>query len=187
MNPVMNNKQYWSRLSDIQKATLNQLSLSENQLAIVSEYYRLTNEPHLSASDAYQLGNLWKHVENDGPLIEALTLIDDLTPPCLENEQLISEDKDLRAYLSEHISVIAEETLKQCEGTQEKLDTDTSYVTLLCPDGSGIVHMNIENGKFISLDELDQKICKRCNEPFSKHEKFLSVEGQSPQTTGRNV
>ena len=118
MNPVMNNKQYWSRLSDIQKATLNQLFLSEEQLVIVSEYYRLTNEPHLSASDAYQLGNLWKQVENDGALIKALTIIDDLTPPYLEDEQLISEDKDLRAYLSEHISVIAEETLKQCEGTR---------------------------------------------------------------------
>ncbi|MEM9400750.1 MAG: hypothetical protein AAF984_11130 [Verrucomicrobiota bacterium] len=187
MNFIMNNKQYWSRLSDIQKETFNQLSLSEEQLVIVSEYYRLVNETHLSASDAYQLGNLWKQVENDRPLIEALMLIDDLRPPCLEGDQLFSEDKDLRAYLSEHISVLAEENLKQFEGKQKELDTNTSYVTLLCPDGSGIVHMNIENGRFISLDELDQKICRRCNKPFSKHEKFLSVEGQSPQTTARNV
>ena len=194
MTFIMNDENYWSRLSDLQKGTFNQLSLSQEQLTIVSEYYRLANEPHLSASDAYQLGSLWSQAEKDRSLAAALTLIDDLTPPCLDNEQLLSEDKPLRAYLSEHISVLAEESLKQFKGTQEELDTEASYVTLLCPDGSGIVYMKIENGRFVNLNELeaqlhpiDQKICSQCNQPFSKHEKFLSVEGRSPQPTARNT
>ena len=186
----MPNSPYWSHFSDLQKATFKRLSLSRNQLVVVAEYYRLANKSCLSASDTYQLASLWSHAEQDRELVTALALIDDLISPCLDNRQLLSENKNLRAYLSEYIAVLAEEKLKHFKGIQEELDADASYVKFLCPDRSGIAYMKIQNGRFINLSEIgtaNQQICSLCNQPFSKHERFLSIEGHSPQPKARNT
>ena len=171
--------QYLSLLSDIQKAMFHQLNLSDEQQALVSEYYQLSTQINLSQADLYQLGCIWRRAEKDKQLTQALVLIDDLKSECLKDDVLLSDDRDLRAHLSEHIPVLAEENFKRFRGMQEELNPQKSFITMLCPDGSGIVQINLDEGRFISLDDIYQQVCERCNATFAEHERLMFFSGES--------
>lgn len=168
--------QYLHLMTDIQRAKFCQLNLSEECQKLVSDYYQMSTRDNISTIELNQLGHIWRQAEKDEQLTQALVLVDELEPPCLKDDVLLSADRDLRTHLSEHVPVMAEEKLKQFRGDYEELDTQKPYVTMFCPDGSGIVHIPIDRDGVVSLDDLEelyQKTCNRCNKKFETHEKFI--------------
>ena len=160
--------------AEARKAIIDSLNLSEAQKALVNRYYQLAIKQTISDQDVSQIEYIWEKAATDGQLAEGLGLIDDWHPPCLAGEELISENRDIRIALRDHIPLLAEEKLKRHKGVLEELQTDRPYISLFCPDGSGIVHLSIQSNAFTHIN--DNQICDRCHKKFSDHEKFINTE-----------
>jgi len=160
---------------------IRQDNLSEGQKAILFEYHQLSSQTKLSHDDIYRLSTIWQMAESDLTLTKALSFIDAFHASNTDGQSL-AEDKDLRAFLSEHISVIAEERWHQLNGNQEELKP-SGHITLLCPDGSGFVSINLEPGKPMSLSGVLDKVCGRCNTKLSEHQDFIVLGERSMSPT----
>lgn len=161
---------------------IRQQNLSEGQKAIVFEYYQLSSQRSLSHDDIYRISTIWQAAEDDASLTQALIFIDNFI--AAENpSQTSASDRDLRTFLSEHISVIAEERLKRLDGNQEELNP-SGHITLLCPDGSGFVSINLVPGEPVSLGEILEKTCGKCKFKFSEHKDYI-VLGDRPMSSTR--
>lgn len=167
--------------SEAQEAMIYSLNLSERQQSFVCRYYQLSVQPTLSQADISHIEYIWEQAEDDMRLAEGLGLIDDWHPPCLAGEDLLSENKDMRTHLSEHIPLLAEEKLRRQRGQMDELQTENPYMTLFCPDGSGIIHMNIQTRGFVHIN--NDQICTRCHARFADHEKFIRTDQSSPCLT----
>lgn len=184
MLPNFSDGQYLRHLPQLQKAALSHLNLSDCQRSTVDYYYQLSTLSDISVEEAYKLSEIWQQAEDDEKLTQALVLIDGIQSNCLQGERLLSEDKDLRAYLSEHIPVLAEAKLRGFQGNRFGLDPQRPHMTMLCPDGSGFVQRAIPEGGIFNLDEMKQQICEKCNAKLSEHENLIFVAGGSiPSST----
>lgn len=176
-------------MPDAQTASIQKLSLSEDQWQVVLEYYRLSNQTALSTADIHSIGSTWEKAEKDRKLAQALVTVDNIKPPCLKNERLLSEDKDLRISLSEHTSVIAEERLKQFKGDYGEVDLQKPYVVTICPDGSGFTYRNISNvgeDGLIDVNEIQKEVngvCQKCNYKAQDHRTFFVFNDKSALPT----
>lgn len=159
---------------EAKKAMIEGLNLSEAQESFVWRYYELSIRPTISDKDVSQMEYIWEKAADDPQLAEGLGLIDDLHPPCLTGEDLISDNQNVRACLSDHLPLVAQEKLKRSKGELEELETDNPFMTLFCPDGSGMVQIGIQTAGFVHIKE-DQR-CSRCYAKFADHEKFIQVE-----------
>jgi hypothetical protein len=152
------------------KVMIRNRDLSEKQQSFVQRYYQLTVQTELTEEDVAHLEYIWETASADTLLAEVLELIDTWHPPCLSGEELVSKDKDLRTYLNEHISVLAEERLKKIKGELQELHLEHTHLRLLCPDGSGAIAFNVVENEFI-LD--DEQVCIRCRTARSAHSIFI--------------
>ncbi|MFK8181746.1 MAG: hypothetical protein AB8B99_00125 [Phormidesmis sp.] len=165
-------------VSDALKAMFQRLELSDDQRQLAVKYHTVSMQPTLSEQDTTFLIHVWETAEDDVRLAEALSFVDGLMPYSLEGQALVSENKDVRTYLSEHVVILAEEKLKARRGTYNNLSANSPHVTMVCPDGSGIVNKCLHQGRYIRLDgrELDDEVCDRCHAKLSEHVKFISAE-----------
>ena len=166
------------KFPEAQIVALHGLELSDEQTSFMLEYYKLTSQPTLSIKEVNRLGELWEQAETDETLTQAFTCLDSFRPNSLKDDDLFSENQDLRAYLSEHIAVLAEERLmKNSGGNHKEIDLNSPYVAMLCPDGSGIVYKNITDDGFVRLDDVSQafgeEVCERCGTKFAGHENLI--------------
>ena len=162
------NVQDSKNIPEAQRVALFGLQLSAEQKNSALEYYKISSKASLSDVEVRRLGEIWEQAEIDQTLGQALTALDSFRPKTLKDEELLSEDKDLRAYLSEHLSVLAEERLaKNSKSNRKELDTEIPYIAMICPDGSGIVYKNIQEDGFTRLDDVSltfgEEVCERCN------------------------
>lgn len=158
-------------------------NLSERQRTIVFEYYKLSSQEQLSHEDIYRLSAIWQMAESDLKLTQALSFVDAIY--AAENsENSLANNQNLRAFLSEHISVIAEERFNELTGDQEELDQNR-HITFLCPDGSGFVNVNFEPGEPLNLKKLLDTVCERCNSKFSEHKDLIVVGDQFMSPTAK--
>jgi hypothetical protein len=163
------NNQDASLTANFQRAMFNKLGLSERQQTFVAKYHRILIQTELSDEDLSQLSGIWENAETDEALTEALCLIDELHVNCLDCEELLSEDHDLRTSLSESVAIMAaeEHRISQCQ----RHEGQEMHVLVLCPDGSGTAAMNIPNGDFVRQN--GDHICDRCKKRISDHETFF--------------
>lgn len=178
-----------AKIPEAQIVALHGLELSEEQTDYMLEYYKLTSQATLSSRDVHRLGELWEQAETDETLTQAFTCLDSFRPNSLKDDDLLSENKDFRAYLSEYIAVIAEERLmKNSGGNHKEIDLNSPYVAMLCPDGSGIVYRNIKDDGFVRLDDVSQTfgedICERCGTKFAGHENLIFFPKTAFSPTG---
>lgn len=167
-----------TKIPEAQTVALHGLKLSIKQTDFMLEYYKLTSQPALSNQEVHRLAELWEQAETDDTLTQAFTCLDSFRPNSLKDDDLLSEDRDLRAYLSEYIAVLAEARLiKDLGGNQKEIDLNSPYVAMLCPDGSGIVYRNIKDDGFVRLDDVSQtfgeEVCDRCGTKFVGHENLI--------------
>ncbi|NEZ54123.1 hypothetical protein [Adonisia turfae] len=173
---------YLLRLSELQQTALNRLNLSDDQKNVVQRYHQLATCSILTEKDVLELSGIWQQAEGDTQLTQALTLIDEFQVDSLQGEKLLSEDVNLRSFLSEHIPVLAEEKLKQLQGENRiGIQPQKACIVLLCPDGSGFIQRPIPEDRFINLD--DQEICEKCGTKIAKHERFIFVPSDSALPT----
>lgn len=166
------------KIPEAQTAVLHGLDLSIEQTDFMLEYYKLTSQASLSSQEVHRLGELWEQAETDERLTQAFTCLDSFRPSSLKDDDLLSEDKDWRTYLSEYIAVLAEEQLmKKSGGNHQEIDLNSPYMAMLCPDGSGIVYRNIKDDGFVRLDDVSQifgeEVCDRCGTKFAGHENLI--------------
>lgn len=167
-----------AKIPEAQIVALHGLELSTEQTDSMLEYYELMSEPALSSQEVQRLAELWEQAETDEALTQAFTCLDSFRPSSLKDDNLLSEDRDLRAYLSEYIAVLAEARLmKSSGGNQKEIDLNSPYVAMLCPDGSGIVYRNIKDDGFVRLGDVSQtfgeEVCERCGTKFAGHENLI--------------
>jgi hypothetical protein len=187
---TVRDSRYIAKIPEAQTVALHGLDLSQEQTDFMLEYYRLTSKASLSSNELQRLGELWEQAEEDEKLTQAFTCLDSFRPSSLKEDDLLSEDKDERAYLSEYIAVLAEERLMNNSGGNcKEIDLNSPYVAMLCPDGSGIVYRNIKDNGFIRLDDVAQtfgeEVCERCGTQFAGHENlvFFPRTAFSPTST----
>lgn len=161
-------------VSDALKAMFQRLALSEDQRQLVLKYHTVAMQSALNDQDTLFLIHVWEKAQDDLPLAEALSFIDGLMPHALEDQALISDNQDVRTYLSEHIVTLAEEKLKVRRGTYNNLSANSPHVMMVCPDGSGIVNKQLNRSGYIRLD--GDEVCDRCHAKLSDHVKFLSAD-----------
>lgn len=170
-----------SNVLDALEAMFKRLELSEDQKLLASKYYTISMQRELCDNDAAFSIHVWNRAQSDSHLAEALSFVDGLQPPALEGVSLISQDKDVRTYLSEHVVVLAEEKLNMRRGTHNNLSatrSDTApYVTMICPDGSGIVNKRLNRGSYMRLDDDNSaEVCDRCQAKLSDHVRFIGAD-----------
>lgn len=164
-------------VSDVLEVMFQRLELSHDQKQLASRYYTLSMQLELSEQDTTFLIHVWEKAHLDAVLEKALSFVDGLKPPALETQTLISQNKDMRTYLSEHIVVLAESKLQERRGNRNNLGANQTYVTMVCPDGSGIVNKQIDRDSYLRLDksELYEGVCDRCHAKLSDHVKFIGA------------
>ena len=162
---------------------LHHENLSEEQKAIVFEYYKLSSQTQLSHEDIYRLSNIWQMAESDLELTQVLSFVDVFYASEADNKSF-ANDQDLRAFLSEHISVIAKERFNELTKNREELNQN-SHMTFLCPDGSGFVSVNFEPGEPMSFRKLLDRVCDRCKTKFSEHKDLIVVGDGFMSPTGK--
>ena len=155
------------------KAVVERLSLSDGNRARVKRYYDLAVQTAISEVDAAQIETIWEAAINDEELAEALGLIDDMHPPCLAGADLLADDQDFRAHLSDCLPLLAEEKLKRQKGElaefeiHDSCDSDSTAKTLLCPDGSGAINVCVPKSPLFCI-KPDEK-CPRCQRRLGDH------------------
>lgn len=173
---------YLLSLPHLQKAALNRLDLSDDQKSRVHRYHELATSPMLDEAAALELINIWQYAEEDDQLTQALVLIDEFQTDCLREEELFSEDINLRSFLSEHIPVLAETKLKQFQEEHVGVQPQKKCIVFLCPDGSGFIQRPVSGDHcVIGLDDInldDQEVCGKCNRKLSEHRKFVFVPSE---------
>ena len=160
----------------------SQLKYSDEQKAILSKYHQLASQPSLNLEEIYEVGLIWQHAAKDQKLCQALSFIDDVQARAL-NEPLLSEDKNLRAYLSEYVPAHAADQLSYERREREELTIGDLHISHICPDGSAIT--TISDGQYVRLEELDDEVCNVCNKKFSEHQRVISPGG-TPVSLGRH-
>lgn len=173
---------YNHRASDlvlnVQYAQLEALALDDRQQSLVERYRQLSVQQELTRAELTHVDYIWKQALEDEKLAEGLGLIDELHPPCLSGVDLLSENIDLRVHLSEHVPSLAAQKLQQKKGSQQMYNADHLYMTLLCPDGSGMVQLDLQASDFVRIN--DEKVCTCCGAKLSKHQKVLPAGDRSP-------
>jgi hypothetical protein len=169
---------YMAKIPEPQTSALKALELSGEQSDCVLEYYQLTSQSALSSQEVHRLADLWEQAETDKILTQAFICLDSFRPNLLKDDNLLSKNTSLRAYLSEYIAVLAEARLmKNSGGNQKEIDLNIPYVAMLCLDGSGIVYRNIKDDGFVRLDNVSQtfgeEVCDRCGTKFAGHEHLI--------------
>ena len=144
------------------------LDLSESEKSTISRYYALSIQPTISEADASQLEYIWEKAADNQQLADCLGLIDDMYAPCLAGEELISDDRAFREHLRDRLPLLAEEKRKRENGTLKEIEADHYCLTLMCPDGSGMVMRAVpKHGEFVELDEGQR--CPRCHARLTEH------------------
>ena len=158
------------------KAFIDCLPLSETNREYVKRYYDLAIQPAISDVEATQIEDIWKLAIDDDELAEALSLVDDMHPPCLAGEDLLADNRDFRAHLSDCLPLMAEEKLKRQKGELEEFDihedcdSDTVAKTLLCPDGSGAFNVRVPKSNLLGLKPAEK--CPRCQHRIGDHKQI---------------
>lgn len=145
---------------------ISQQNFSAEQKAIVFDYYQLASQQKLSNEDVSRISTIWKNAANDAALTQALIFIDNFISA--GSSEPSPDDTDLRTFLCEHISVIVEGKLKEQDENAEERHSP-GHTNLLCPDGSGIVSITSTSNELVSLGEMSEKLCEKCNFKLSEH------------------
>ena len=167
----MENMDFFSGRLQHQIDTVKSL-MSERQTLLVNEYCELSNRETITESEVHRIAKLWEIAETDTSLFRAFTVIDQIPPKYLEKEKLLADNTALRAALSEHVPIRAEEKLRQENNSQEILNEHQSYIPIICPDGTGIVHILIEDDGVVNLSDLLNTTCQKCNHKLIDHKGF---------------
>lgn len=162
--------------ADLLEAVFQNLNLSDENRAKARFYHRLSQLPKISKSGLALTERFWDQAQDDEQLEAVLSFIDGLVPPCLADQPLLSENTDMRAYLSEHIHFLAAGKLKQKQGGVEPR-VARSTVTYFCPDGSGVFRPNPNDEGVVDLDS--QGVCPQCEHKLSEHRQRIETNAQS--------
>jgi hypothetical protein len=165
-------------LAQLQKAALRQMKLSGRQLSVLDRYCHLANLTETSEADINELAATWKRAENDEVLTRALALLDETQVESLKGSELLADDGNLRAFLSEYVSVTAEAKLKRMHDDREEIDPEKPHLMMLCPDGSGFVRKAIPKEGYLDLSE----VCESCSASFHNHQSYIVIGGGIPVT-----
>jgi hypothetical protein len=160
-------------LAQLHKVVLRQMKLSEEQLSVLDRYCYLANLIEATDTEINELSKVWEKAESDQSLTRALALIDEFQLKPIQGEKLLSDDGDLRAFLSEYVPAKAESKLKQLYDHLDQVQPDSLCLVMLCPNGSGFVQKSIPEEGFLDL----VKACEVCNVSFLEHQGFIAIRG----------
>lgn len=162
--------------------TYEELNLNKEQQSLVHEYRELQRSESLSLEQGEQLAEIWGKAENDNALYKALILIEENIDSDSGGKYQLSQDINLRTYLSEYLPVLAQEKLDKLKGTRKAtINAQESHIVMLCPDKEGytIVKVSTDEQGF-GLNEIKQAVCERCHSALSEHEAYLYPQGFTP-------
>jgi hypothetical protein len=100
------------------------LSLNEDQKKVISNYYHLVSNSRSSPPPIEEVIRIWQLAEDDPKICMWLEFIDFFCIASPEDIPILSED--VRAYLSEHILILALQKHPQDSETGKILDTLSS-------------------------------------------------------------
>jgi hypothetical protein len=146
--------------------------LPEEQQQVISEYYQFVRNsvdipPDGVQPDVDKAIHFWEIADANPEVATWLEFIDFFFIPSPDKETLFNED--CRAYLSEHILLLALQKHPEAPKLDQLLDTWSTLI-LRCPDESGSFTLPQAIMESNDWRNFMQEKCSRCDRPFFEHE-----------------